>query len=140
MRVITCKRCGTDGLTWTQDFAGRWQLICADSSPHKCPAREAAKTVTCKDCGASDLHWFENIMDDGSKRWMLTESFGLPHSCDERRKKLDAAKQEKRDFYAKEKVRIMADPKMPERAKKLALLRIRQGLWPQMKDRRVQTR
>lgn len=132
-KAVTCKRCGEDGLTWISDL-GRWKLTKADPqrlmmTDHRC--KEGPRPTTCKDCGANDLHWFQNHMEDGSTRWTITESYGLPHACDERRKKQDDAKQKKRDFYAKEKERITADPNIPEQVKKLTLHRLRMNLWPQ---------
>jgi hypothetical protein len=139
MPTITCKKCGEDGLTWISVF-GKWQLAKADPTRlmmtnHKCQNVES-KPAVCRDCGANDLHWFQNKMEDGTPRWMLTESFGLPHSCDERRKKLDDAKQQKRDFYAKEKERILADLKIPEAAKKRLLHNLRRDIWPSMFTKR----
>lgn len=67
------------------------------------------KAVACKYCTAKDLFWsFER------DRWMLIESFGLPHSCQEKHeyfKKLAKEKNEElKKEYQKEKERINAIP------------------------------
>ena len=108
-KTITCNKCGASGLSWGHKD-GRWVLANpTDGSFHECPVREI-KEVKCIYCNADDLWWSKEIMENGETRSVLTESYGLPHACDERRKHYEALSQAKKDEYAREKERISAIP------------------------------
>lgn len=91
MKLTACKRCSKTDVYWIQDFRGKWTLIeSADGSQHRCQDGQI-KAVKCKYCPADDLHWAEDNTT-GRNKMVLTESYGLPHAC-----------QERIDFFAKEK-------------------------------------
>jgi hypothetical protein len=108
-KVKTCDKCGVTGLTWG-DRNGRWALFDPTVNMfHQCPVREV-KDVECKYCHANDLWWSKETMEDGRVINVLTESYGIPHGCDERKKHFEKLSQDKKDEYAKEKARIEAIP------------------------------
>lgn len=90
MRALTvttkCKRCGFEGVHWNQaSVTKKWILYeNVSGSKHLCQD-EKLKAVKCKYCRADDLHWAEEVnRATKEKKAVLTESYGLPHSCDER--------------------------------------------------------
>jgi hypothetical protein len=112
-KIVSCKRCDTDKLHWDQDWNGKWQLRDEKGSIHKCEDG-AIKAVKCKYCKAEDLHWAEEINPfTKMKKMVLNESYGLPHACDARLAFIAKEKQDKKDAYAAEKLRIESHPDGP---------------------------
>ena len=111
MKLTKCKRCDADNVYWTQNAIGKWTLLNSDNVQHHCDDGKL-KAVKCKYCSADDLHWGEELVQGGGgvKRAVLTESYGLPHACDERIAFLAKEKQDKKDKYEAEKKRINAIP------------------------------
>ena len=114
MKITKCKRCDTTNVYWSQGSNGRWQLQDATTGkPHYCEDGKL-KAVKCKYCNSDDLHWAEEINPQTQeKKMVLTESYGLPHACDERIAILAKEKQDKKDKYEAEKKRVAAHPDGP---------------------------
>lgn len=132
---VTCKKCGTANLNWWFGYEG-WVLVSyLDRKQHTCEGGEV-NLVKCKYCPANDLHWMKETMPDGQIKSVLTESYGLPHECDERKQFIEKQKQDKKDLYAKEKARLelLKDLHPDVKKKQLAILRMK--LWPRMAGRR----
>lgn len=113
--TTNCKRCGFEGVYWNQFSAtGKWILYeNASSNKHFCQDGNL-KTVKCKYCPADDLHWAEEVNPaTKEKKAVLTESYGLPHSCDERIAFVAKEKQDKKDKYEAIKKQIAAEPNGP---------------------------
>lgn len=109
----TCKRCSAKNVYWTQDWRGKWTLLDEMGTAHYCN-EEKLRAVKCKYCNADDLHWAEEINPVTKlRKAILTESYGLPHACDERIAFIAKARQEKKDKYEAEKKRIEAQPDGP---------------------------
>lgn len=107
-----CKRCGFEGVYWNQSSAtGKWILYEKNTyNKHFCQD-DKLKAVKCKYCRADDLHWAEEVDPNTQlKKAVLTESYGLPHSCDERISFAAKEKQGKKDRYSAEKERVAAMP------------------------------
>lgn len=109
MKAVSCKRCSTDNLFWTQNLNGKWNLIDKVGNVHRCNDGEF-KSAKCKFCNAEDLHWAEETRPGGPAKYVLTESYGLPHACDERLAHMATEKQRKKDEYTLEKKRITDTP------------------------------
>jgi hypothetical protein len=165
MKLTKCKRCNAENVYWIQSAYGKW--ILQDNTTqqqHHCEDG-MLKAVKCKYCNADDLHWAEEINPlSKEKKHVLTESYGLPHACDERIKQLAKEKQEKADKYEAEKKRVAAVPegkciscngtgnnigslsgyglcthcrgmgRFDERTRPRILAIARQQIWPNMKD------
>lgn len=117
MATTTCKRCKTPGLFWMEVVKpgvdkAVWTLRTASGNRHFCES-ESIKIVKCKFCKADDLHWAEDVKPDGSKKMQLTESYGLPHACDEQIAFRAKERQDKKDKYAAIKERVTATPDGP---------------------------
>lgn len=112
MRTVTCKKCNAANLFWIQLGNGRWMLQDNQGAQHRCNTDEL-KAVKCKYCPADDLHWAEERQEDGTVKRVLTESYGLPHACDERIAFLAKQKQEKKDQYEAIKTRVNNTPDGP---------------------------
>lgn len=111
MKTTKCKRCDAENVFWMQNANGKWQL-CEErtGTPHYCDDGKL-KAVKCKYCPANDLHWAEEIDPiTKHKKMVLTESFGLPHACDERIAFIAKEKKDKKDKYEAEKKRINEHP------------------------------
>lgn len=110
MKLTTCKRCDAKNVFWCQNANGRWHLVDDLGKQHFCDDGKI-KAVKCKYCNANDLHWAEDINPHTQqKKMVLTESYGLPHACDERLAFLAKEKQDKKDKYEAEKKRVHAHP------------------------------
>jgi hypothetical protein len=111
MKITKCKRCDIEGVFWTQNANGKWQLLDSKSgAPHFCDDGKL-KAVKCKYCNADDLHWAEDVNPlTHEKKMVLMESYGLQHACDERINFLAKEKQAKKDRYEAEKKRVNAHP------------------------------
>jgi hypothetical protein len=153
-KYVNCKRCNTPNLFWLQTVQGKWYLQ-DENGIHRCN-NEQLKPVKCKYCNANDLHWSEEINPyTGLTKATLTESYGLPHACDERLSFVAKQKQEKKDKYEAEKQRISTAPNgkclvcdgkgifeyrtcsaclghgiFNDRNRKYMLSKIRQTIWP----------
>lgn len=114
MKITKCKRCDTTNVFWSQNRNGKWVLSDATTgSPHYCDDGKL-KAVKCKYCSADDLHWAEDINPlTQEKKMILSESYGLPHACDERISFLAKEKQDKKNKYEAEKKRVAAHPDGP---------------------------
>lgn len=113
MKLTSCKRCDAKNVYWSQGAYGKWVLHDQEGGQHKCQD-DKLKAVKCKYCPANDLHWAEEINPDTKEtKHVLTESYGLPHACDERIATLAKEKQEKKDKYEAEKKRVAALPNGP---------------------------
>lgn len=114
MKLVTCKRCSTPSLKWEQSLGGKWILYTyPEGQPHRCNDEEL-KPVKCKYCTANDLHWAEDVNPHTKAvKMVLTESYGLPHACDERLAIVAKDKQEKKDKYELEKKRVTEHPEGP---------------------------
>ncbi len=110
-----CKRCNFEGVYWSQSSVTKKWIMYDNVSGKKHFCQDGnLKFVKCKYCPADNLHWAEEIdPNTQDKRAVLTESYGLPHSCDERIAFVAKAKQDKKDKYAAEKVRVAAEPNGP---------------------------
>lgn len=95
-------------MTWYQSSFGKWILKDKNGEQHRC-SDDKFKAVTCKYCNADDLHWGADPDPDKTKM-VLTESYGLPHACDARIAFVAKEKQDKKDRYEGEKLRIAATP------------------------------
>lgn len=116
MRLTSCKRCNSPDLCWTQNASGKWILVGKDGLQHHCDDGKI-KAVKCKYCNANDLYWAEEVdpnawakAPEHQKKAVLTESYGLPHACDERLAFIAKEKQDKKNKYEAEKKRINAHP------------------------------
>lgn len=110
MKPISCKRCKTPGLFWIQSGSARWMLQTQTGERHHCES-DTIKTVKCKYCKAADLHWAEEIQQTSPvKKMILTESYGLPHACDERLAFVAQQRKDKKDAYAAIKTRVVNTP------------------------------
>lgn len=111
MKLVTCKRCDAKNVYWFQGHNGKWILKNSeDGQLHVCEDGKL-KAVKCKYCNADDLHWAEEVNPQNqTKKMVLTESYGLPHACDERIAFVAKEKQQKKDKYEAEKQRILAHP------------------------------
>lgn len=111
MKYTKCKRCDAPDLYWTQGLNGKWLLRNSiDDSQHHCDDGKI-KAIKCKYCNAADLYWAEE-MNTGTqqKKMILTESYGLPHACDERLAAIAKDKKDKKDKYDAYKQQINAIP------------------------------
>ena len=164
MRPTKCKRCDAENMFWSQNSNGKWQLKDERGNMHHCDDGKL-KAVKCKYCNAADLHWAEEVNPHTQdKKAVLTESYGLPHACDERLAFLAKEKQDKKDKYEAEKTRVNAHPEgrctpcngtgnnlanpngyglctnchghgsFTERTKKAMLASTRQKIWPNMQS------
>lgn len=110
MKLTKCKRCGAEGVYWTQTRYRKWILLTQKDEQHHCDDGKLT-AVKCKYCNSDDLHWAEEINPyTQAKKMVLTESYGLPHACDERLAFIAKEKQDKKDKYEAEKKRIAAHP------------------------------
>jgi hypothetical protein len=111
MKLTKCKRCNAENVFWSQSMNGRWTLTDnATLQQHFCEDGKL-KAVKCKYCSADDLHWAEEINPVTQlKKVVLTESYGLPHACDERIAAIAKEKQDKKDKYEAEKKRVANHP------------------------------
>lgn len=110
MKLTKCKRCDANNVYWSQGSYGKWTLYNQDGGKHTCDDGKL-KDVKCKYCSANDLHWAEEVNPDTKeKRHVLTESYGLPHACDERIATLAKEKKERSDKYEAEKKRVNEHP------------------------------
>lgn len=108
MKLTNCKRCDTADLLWSQGSSGKWVLKDKNGEQHHCDDGKI-KSVKCKYCNADDLYWAEELNPvTKEKKAILTESYGLPHACDERMAMIAKEKQDKKDKYEAEKKRINA--------------------------------
>lgn len=164
MKIVKCKRCDMDGLSWYQTIHGKWMMRDKNGEQHRCDDGNI-KAVKCKYCNAADLYWAEELNTvTQQKKAILTESYGLPHACDERIAFIAKEKQDKKDKYEAEKKRINATPTGPcepckgsgnggivlgayshcphcyghgqfsDKNKKSMLATIRRQIWPNMAD------
>lgn len=109
MKATVCKRCDAKGYFWSQNASGKWQLKDEQGQLHHCD--DKIKAVKCKYCNSADLHWAEEIHTQAQeKKMVLTESYGLPHACDERIGFIIKENQDKKNKYEAEKTRIIAHP------------------------------
>lgn len=166
MATVTCKRCLAPGLYWMEalknDGTSGWALKNASGDRHYCES-DTIKTVKCKYCQSDDLHWAEDsLKKDGTKKMVLTESYGLPHACDERIAHASKEKQDKKDKYEAIKTRVNTTPdgkckecdgkgthgayhvrklcvscaghgKFDGRSRRLMLAHVRNEIWPHFK-------
>ena len=164
MKLSNCKRCDASDLCWAQNAMGKWILLTKDGKPHHCDDGKI-KAVKCKYCSANDLYWAEELnTHTKEKKAVLTESYGLPHACDERLAFLAKEKQDKKDKYEAEKKRLTSIPdgscepckgtgnnlasttgfglcsnchglgRFSERNKKAMLAEMRRKIWPNMQE------
>lgn len=114
MKLIKCKRCTAENVYWIQDIRGKWRLNDASTDREHVCDDSMLKPIKCKYCAAEDLHWAEEINPVTQvKKMVLTESYGLPHACDERIAIKNKEKQDKKDKYESEKTRINSQPEGP---------------------------
>lgn len=144
-KTTTCKKCGVAGLSWYESYDGRWKLSITENGvikDHKCEGSNE-QDATCKYCGANDLHWYKETMPNGSTKNVLTESYGLPHACDQhkeyRKQQWELLKKQKRDFYDSQKktldeMVIKGTLSSSERNKRL--YRLRNSIWPGIHDKK----
>jgi len=106
-----CKRCGAEKVYWEKSINGKWTLFDENTARKHFCADNELKAVKCKYCTSSDLHWAEEVDPiSKGKKMVLTESYGLPHACDERIAFMAKEKQNKKDKYEAEKKRINEHP------------------------------
>lgn len=111
-KTVACKKCQTPNLFWIQsNITGKWTLQDAVGGRHSCG--DSIRLVKCKYCNSEDLHWAEELQPDGGKKMILTESYGLPHACDEKLAALAKQRQEKKDAYQAIKTKINNIPDGP---------------------------
>jgi len=164
MKLTTCKRCDAKNVFWFQAPTGKWILKDESGNQHHCDDGKL-KAIKCKYCNSNDLHWAEELVDARTqqKKMVLTESYGLPHACDERIAFLAKEKQDKKNKYEAEKMRIAAAPdgkcvpcngsgyknqvygggicsaclgqaEFTERSRKHILASVRRQIWPNMQE------
>jgi hypothetical protein len=105
-----CKRCNAANVYWERSITGKWTLFCEQTNQKHFCEDGKLKAVKCKYCSADDLHWAEDVDPiTKQKKAVLTESYGLPHACDERIFFLAKEKQDKKDKYDAEKKRVAAE-------------------------------
>jgi hypothetical protein len=113
--TVTCKYCNEDGLMW-MEVSGRWTLMkegrdsgLVRREKHVCsgPMPDVTASASCKFCGAQDLVWTEEKTKDGKPKAVLTESYGLPHACDQRIEFMAKQRQERKLKYEAAKTRIL---------------------------------
>ena len=109
--MTVCKRCNAEGVYWERSLTGKWTLFEESTAKRHFCQDEKLKAIKCKYCSSADLHWAEEVDPiTQNKKMVLTESYGLPHACDERIAFVAKEKKEKKDKYEAEKTRIMNVP------------------------------
>lgn len=97
-----CYRCNTKDLLFSWDFVRKKPILILEGGPrHAClPYQEDAdvRATNCRYCGSQDVLWVRR-----DKKYELTESYGLPHTCDEYRQCYADHKAALREDYAFEK-------------------------------------
>jgi ribosomal protein L40E len=102
-KKYSCRKCGKDDLTWSWNFATKRRILLENNYTHKCLSTptsedEDVRSTKCRHCGSQDVLWVKR-----SEKYELTESYGLPHICDQFKQYREDYKQALRDNYAFEK-------------------------------------
>lgn len=105
-KTYACRACGKSGLIWRHNHNTKLNFLVEVGATkygkshiytHSCPEQDM-RPGKCRYCKAVDLVWVRQ-----NSKYELTESYGLPHACNERTEMWLAHKEALREDYARTK-------------------------------------